>query len=323
MYPKDNVSEETQPRRPAKSDFPTTAAPKALSLALRSNGLTLEFDMLLDITQFSQNAMWNLLSAGELYEPETSHFIACTLQDGDTFIDVGSHVGYFALLASRLVRENGLVLAFEPEQTNFSALRNHIEQNRASNIHPFQLALGARNTEAPFYVNVDNDGGHAFWDISLHPFNKKSRTTSLKRRIKVATLDSLLEERDVGPIKAIKIDAEGSECEILRGAQQTIRKHRIPFICCEVNRFALEQMGANEDKLRSFLESMGYHTHLLIFDRGSTKALRLQPNQSLKTEYVFNLLFTHRETKLPPDSSIQFLQQNGFHLIPSSGPRSP
>jgi len=300
----------------------TRSMPKPLSLAFKSNALTIELDLLLDVHQYSQKTMWDLLSSGRMYEPETSQFIANCLEDGDTFIDVGSHIGYFALFASRLVRESGLVLAFEPEETNFSALQNHITLNRASNIRPFNLALGARNTKEPFYFNVDNDGGHAFWDVTLHPFNRRSRMRPVKKMIRVATLDSVLSERHMKAIKIIKIDAEGSEYAILQGARRTIERSRPPFILSEMNRFALEQMGASEEKLRSFLESMGYHTYLLIFDQGSTKALNLKPSQSLKTNYVFNLLFMHSETAMPLKSSIQFLRQSEFQAPPSDE-RSP
>ena len=84
-------------------------------------------------------------------------------------------VGYFSILASALVGPQGSVFSFEPDVTNFAHLVEHIEANNATNIRPMHMAVGAMPAVAEFFVNADNDGGHALWEVGRHPFNERTR----------------------------------------------------------------------------------------------------------------------------------------------------
>jgi FkbM family methyltransferase len=233
---------------------------------------------LLDPAQMSQRAMLEDFAAGRLYESETSNFIGTLLQPGDTFIDIGAHVGYFSMLAAALVGPTGTVYSFEPEPSNFLHLVEHIDANSFTQIRPIHMAVGARPGVGEFFVNADNDGGHALWDVGRHPFNERSRVTPNTRKVYITSLDEFFGTRDMSRLKAIKIDAEGAEFAILVGARKLIAQYRIPFVIAEVNRFGLESMGASENMLRSVMSELGYETY-----------------QSPETNYVFNVLFRHPE----------------------------
>ncbi len=245
----------------------------------------------LDPAQMSQRFMLDDFAAGRLYESETSNFIGAILQPGDSFIDIGAHVGYFSMLASHLVGAGGAVFSFEPELANYARLLEHIDINGATNVRPLHMAVGASPSVAEFFVNADNDGGHALWEVGRHPFNERSRQAPQSRKVFVTSLDHLFEGRDLRTLKAIKMDAEGAEFAILVGGRDLLRRHRIPFIIAEINRFALESMGASERHLRALMTELGYETYL--FQPGQTFLQRLQPDDTPETNYVFNVLFRH------------------------------
>ena len=246
---------------------------------------------LLDPAQMSQRIMLSDFAAGRLYESETSNFIGSILQPGDTFIDIGAHVGYFSMLAAALVGPTGTVFSFEPEPRNFAHLVEHIDVNDATNVRPMHMAVGAKPAVAEFFVNADNDGGHALWEVGRHPFNERTRAEPVSRKVYVTSLDSMFGDRDMSRLRAIKIDAEGAEFAILVGARDLLRRHPIPFVIAEVNRFGLESMGASERHLRGFMSDLGYETYL--FQPGQTFVQRLRPDETPEANFVFNLLFRH------------------------------
>jgi FkbM family methyltransferase len=245
----------------------------------------------LDVGQMSQRLMMEEFVAGRLYEPETSNFLASILKPGDTFIDIGAHVGYFTMLASAFVGPAGRIYAFEPDRDNFAHLLHHLEVNQAKNVRPMHMAVGASPAVTDFFVNADNDGGHALWDVGRHPFNERSRLAPTARKVFVTSLDQLFATDGIAGLKALKIDAEGAEFAILVGARSILTRCRVPFVVAEVNRFALESMGASERLLRDLMTDMGYETYL--FQPGQTFAQRLERDQLPETNYVFNLLFRH------------------------------
>jgi FkbM family methyltransferase len=219
------------------------------------------------------------------------------LEDGDCFIDIGAHVGCFSLLAATLVGTRGRVISFEPEDLNYEQLRENIALNEFNHVRAYHLGLGSEREERAFFVNLDNDGGHALWDVGLHQFNIKSRATPLIKKMEVVSLDSILIKEQPEELKLIKIDTEGSELRILQGATDTIIKNKVPYVICEVNRFGLQQMGTNEQDLRSFMEDIGYDTYLMVNGQ-ELRIMRLSKDQFVKSEYVFNLLFIRRDFDL-------------------------
>jgi len=262
-----------------------------ISITLTTPAGPRQLRLQLDPDQMSQRFMLNDLTAGQLYESETSNFIGSILQPGDTFIDIGAHVGYFSMLASALVGPTGAVYCFEPELRNYTHLLDHIDLNKASNVRPLHMAVGAAPATAEFFVNADNDGGHALWEVGRHPFNERTRQAPVSRKVFVTSLDHLFENRDMRSLKAIKIDAEGAEFAILVGAREIMRQACIPFVVAEINRFGLESMGASERHVREFMSDLGYETYL--FQPGRAFLQRLQPDETPETNYVFNVLFRH------------------------------
>ncbi len=199
------------------------------------------------------------------HEPGTVRIIHKVLTTGDYALIAGAHRGFFASIMAAIVGPTGKVFAFEPEEDNYKSL---VEATKDfGNVETFNLALGNKETTAPFYINADNDGGHALWDVSRHILNVKTREQRKVLSIEVKTIDGLLGERDMSRLKLMILDAEGAEHAILKGAMNTIVDNDIPYIVCEINDSAMECCNTSQMGLRGFMSLYGYTPYLIEEDK--------------------------------------------------------
>lgn len=143
------------------------------------------------------------------------------LREGDVFIDIGANVGYFSLLASRIVQSEGFVVAFEPQAKLAELVRRSLDLNAYRSIsHVGPIAIGERE-EVGTLGHVAHSNGSA---SLAQGFGDGSRPAD---RVVVMPLDMALAEiresigRDIVP-SIIKIDVEGFEYSVWRGMQKTI-----------------------------------------------------------------------------------------------------
>jgi len=174
-----------------------------------------------------------LHSPNDKWEPESLNYLVQNLEQGDVFVDVGACFGLYTVLASKLVKREGFVYAFEPDPYMFRLLKANIEMLGLENVMAFNLALGENNRVAKFYVT---NGGMS----SLQPMTGLRSVISTS----VKTLDSL----NIKRIDWIKIDTEGTEHLVLKGAEETLERCK-PKMLIEF----LPQFG-NTDKLLQALE---------------------------------------------------------------------
>ena len=271
---------------------------KIINFKWVSNSDNQEINLSLDSNEFTQKMMLNYFEKGQVYESEIFQLISRFLEVNDCFIDIGAHIGYYSVLAAKIVGSKGKVFAFEPELSNHQKTLENITLNHLNNIKLFNLAVGSETKQTQIFVNQDNDGGHALWDVGKHPFNKKSLNNQTMQNTQLSTLDNILSQAgNITNLKIIKIDTEGGELDVVKGAVNTIRKYDVPYIICEINRFGLQQMGTNETELREFMNSLGYETYLLT-SNSSNQLVRLPMGKYYETSYVFNVLFT-RQSFIP------------------------
>ena len=268
------------------------------SFSITRDGSTHCFNYSFDTTKPTQRNMASHLLTGSLYEPEIALVLIRILHPGDCFVDVGANVGFFTVIAARLVGEGGRVYAFEPETANFNRLKQNVALNGLTNVMLYQAAVGDRDGEAELYINSDNDGGHALWNPGAHSFNRLSRETVIKQKTPLVKLDTLLmaDPEAASRIKAVKIDAEGYEQHVLQGTIETISRQRIPFVFAEINRLALHQSGAGERPLILSMRHLGYSAYRAEADEREMSVKFLEvPMHFIPTpenpETVYNLLF--------------------------------
>lgn len=147
------------------------------------------------------------------YEPAKHALIRRHLRPDMTFIDVGANKGDFTLLAARLAGNSGRVISIEPEPENRSMLQRSIALNEYANIRVMQVALSDGDGTAKLQIGATS-GAH-----TLSPEFNGSRTVEVPTR----TLDGVVAEQQLASVDMIKIDVQGLELAVLRGAIQTLR----------------------------------------------------------------------------------------------------
>ena len=132
---------------------------------------------------------------------------------GMVIMDVGAHIGTFTLLTSKIVGEKCKIIAIEPEPQNYKQLIENIKLNNFLNVNPLNIALGDYNGFGKLYISYSSQC-HSL-------LIKEDKISSIEVPLK--TLDNLLEELNLKKIDIIKIDTEGSELSVLKGAEKTLK----------------------------------------------------------------------------------------------------
>lgn len=252
----------------------------------------LEMNLLLDTSRPTQAHMAHSLRKGEAYEPEATHLFLHGLRPHDVVIDVGAHVGYFATLAALQVGPRGRVLAIEPDAANRAALQRNLERNGcAEQVTIIDAVVSDRVGEQTFFTNLDNDGGHALWDPGLmREVNRRSAETPQPRTVSTTTIDALAEAHELAQVRFIKIDTEGAEHHVLKGAKQTLKERLVRFVLAELHGYGLERLGTSPTALRGYMVAQGYATWILNHE-GCLPSY-VPPEIPIRQEFVSNVFFT-------------------------------
>lgn len=145
------------------------------------------------------------------YEHDKQQLISHNVQADTVFYDVGANVGFYSLLAARLVK-NGSVFAFEPSPRNLAYLREHLRLNKIANTEVIAAAITDQEGASSFTLETTGFMGHLSSDGDIS--------------VSTTTLDFLLEQGKILPPHYIKMDIEGAELAALRGAQKCIQQYR-------------------------------------------------------------------------------------------------
>jgi len=166
---------------------------------------------------------------------------------GSTVIDVGANVGFFTMRFASWVGEHGHVIAFEPERKNIRRLRQRIKK-----------ANFAARVEIVEGVAAETSGTLRLALNPYHPGDHKIALTGIA--VQAWTIDDLLRGQQCPRVSLIKIDVQGAEVRVLRGARDTITRCR-PTLFVEVDDAALQAAGFSADEMFDELESLGYRIY--------------------------------------------------------------
>ncbi len=160
------------------------------------------------------------------YEPSTDELLRSLVSSGDTVVDVGANVGWFSMLAARLVGPAGRVLAVEPNPANCRLIERSAAENGFTGVTVLPVAASDRSGMAALETDGSN-GRMVLLDRAPPTALSCSFVVPLER------LDELVGRAGLERVDVLKIDVEGAEALVLRGASGTIARHR-PAIVCEV-----------------------------------------------------------------------------------------
>ncbi|MBI3638558.1 FkbM family methyltransferase [Candidatus Wolfebacteria bacterium] len=170
---------------------------------------------------------------------------------GKTVYDIGAHIGVYSLFFSKAVGDNGIVIAFEPNLDNYTALLKNLEINNISNVIAQKIALGSGIGESKFFVPSS--------DTKRGSLNKEFMPKGCNLSILSVPVDSIdnLIKRGLQAPGFIKIDVEGGEFDVLKGAELTLEKYK-PNLLVEIHGLDKKNWIDNARKIFSFLEQKNY-----------------------------------------------------------------
>lgn len=189
------------------------------------------------------------------YEPDTVRILSTLLAPGMTFLDIGAAFGQYTLLAAGAVGNTGKVHAFEPDPVSFDWLSRNVRRNRLSNVTAAQIALGDTAGALNLYIGAPDNLG----TTSLRrPYNYSGRTA----RVDVVPLDSYLERVGLDRVDVIKIDVEGAESLVFRGAGKLLSAR--PAIVIEFEESNQVRFGSSCAGLARMLIEKGYKLESIL-----------------------------------------------------------
>lgn len=194
----------------------------------------------------------------DFWEANFAIFLTRYLKSDDIFVDVGSHVGYYASLAQSLVGAEGAVIAIEPTPRTYDSLVENLKDTPA---HTFSVAISDTEGEITFHDYGPAYSAFNTFNVHTEAFEDGIGGAGNEIRVRARTLDSILSEVKRAPT-FIKIDAEGAEAQVLAGAVNSLKQHR-PLLSIEVGGDAVwDDMTTNAISLLKSLEYTPYEMTL-------------------------------------------------------------
>jgi FkbM family methyltransferase len=211
------------------------------------DGVTYE----LDLSQGIDFAIY----LGNIYERQTRAALRRLVRPGSLVLDIGANIGAHTLSLAQSVGPAGRVLAFEPTDYAFRKLSRNLELNpelaqRVTAHHCFLTAADASPVPSGIYSS---------WPLAkeagLHAkhLGREMRTEAARAR----SVDSVLSEYPARTVQLVKLDVDGFECDVLRGASRMLSTMR-PVFVMELAPYVLVERGASLEEMLSFFVPNGY-----------------------------------------------------------------
>ena len=156
-----------------------------------------------------------------------------TPKEGDIVIDIGAHIGLYTIISSKRVGANGKVVAIEADPENFEMLTSNIKLNQLTNVIPLNYAVYSKETKLKLYLPSGESGFTKYNTIMPNWINTQEKFVEVNAN----TLDYLLQLNKIRQeeVNWIKIDVEGAEFEVLKGATNVLSKSKDVAILMELH----------------------------------------------------------------------------------------
>ncbi len=172
-------------------------------------------------------------------------------KEGDTVVDVGAHMGRYTIPSSKSVGASGKVIAVEAHPHNFRILQHNLRLNKLTNVDALNWAVYSKKARLKLYL-PDEDSGYTMHHSLMTNYLTTKYSKEIEGKyieVEADTLDNLLKSRNITTADWIKIDVEGAEYEVLKGAKEILSANKPTSILVEVH--GKDTYGPTIELLRS------------------------------------------------------------------------
>lgn len=192
------------------------------------------------------------------FEEGTTALFERGLRPGMCAIDLGAHIGYFTLLAARLVGPTGKVYAFEPAPATYRILQKNIALNGYHHVVAVQKAVADHSGTMMFHLlNEAGSPSNTLYEDARYDYTSVA--------VEVTTLDEFLENQGWPHVDLVKMDIEGAEFAALAGMRALLeRQSPAPVLIVEFSPDALARSGVNPRKFLATFSDRGFRTRFIM-----------------------------------------------------------
>ena len=183
--------------------------------------------------------------------------MSLAIEPGDIVFDIGANVGWRTERAAWLTGKNGKVHSFEPSPTTCKNLRRRLVCMGLSNVVVNEVALGAEPGAATLYEYAENYGGSSSLRTGAAPGQHLTAETS----VEIKTLDDYVKQNLITNVRLVKMDIQGSEIDVLRGARSFLTASNPPILYVEIEQVANAAFGYGVNDLLNSIIDLGYELY--------------------------------------------------------------
>jgi FkbM family methyltransferase len=216
---------------------------------------------------------------GIQFEQKESLIISKLVKSGETFFDIGANIGIHCLKASILVGKTGAVHAFEPLNHVYKELIFNLELNKIENVIANNVAVLNESREVSLYINRESA-------LSSLGDTKRGKFTNIEKVFSI-TLDEYAKKSLIERIDFLKIDVEGFEGHVLRGAKDLILNSSNLVILCELAEKNYKPLGFSINEVVDWIRDQGFEVWEI--DSGNHSIINLENNKDpyINQNFIF------------------------------------
>jgi FkbM family methyltransferase len=212
-----------------------------------------------------------------IWEPNLTHWIQRRLNPGDLFIDIGANIGYYSLLASKLVGNSGKVVSVEALPQTFCRLENNLRQNGSSNVRAVNVAAWDKTEKVKIFTRQEGPSGSSTlisdWADQWH----------LQQQIEIdaTPLSVILTPEEIKTARLIKIDVEGAEWNVISEMKSWLAQTRGDLeIAIEISRSMMQAQGKDFQDILDVFSDFGFQGYHIQNDYQASTCLGLNDHSS-------------------------------------------
>lgn len=203
------------------------------------------------------------------YEKALTEIVKAQLREGDVCLDIGANFGWYSTLFHKYCGDTAEIHSFEPVPPTFAELAQNYElMGNPPNVFINNLALGEKPDELTINLFEGLSTGHA-------SMSDQGRDDAISYKCKVVTLDSYLEEKNVGDVNFVKVDIEGAEMMFLKGAGKLFKQKIPPIWLMEMALQQTENFGYLPNDLINFMRERADYDFYKV-DEINTKLIKIE-----------------------------------------------